>query len=312
MKSLIQWLTRPYPFDGKWTDHLRNAGWGALFVFVFLTVFQPFGLRAPEGKFWEAVQIFSYFGLLTAVALLFMGSVMMALPSYFNEEKWTVGREVLVNFFGVMFIGTANMVLGHYLWNQTWSWAAFWYWQWVTFLVGIGPIFSTIYWKQKKLSRRHLVGAEKLNTQLNIQNHQSADNQEQLSLSGAVPSTEQMGTQIVLFGDNQGEQLSIDLSALIYLEASDNYVRIFFQKNDALEKTLFRSTLKKMEAQLAEHPQFFRCHRTYLVNLDRVKKVSGNAQGYKLHLLGTDMPIPVSRSLNSAVMQKIGRQHMVR
>ena len=56
-----------------------------------------------------------------------------------------------------------------------------------------------------------------------------------------------------------------------------------------------------MEKQLSDLPQFFRCHRTYLVNLDRVGHVSGNAQGYKLHLEGIDNLVPVSRSLNEEI-----------
>lgn len=67
---------------------------------------------------------------------------------------------------------------------------------------------------------------------------------------------------------------------------------------------MLRSTLRRMEDALASWPQFFRCHRTYLVNLDKVAHVSGNAQGYRLHLEGLDDTIPVSRNLNDIVDAK--------
>jgi hypothetical protein len=53
-------------------------------------------------------------------------------------------------------------------------------------------------------------------------------------------------------------------------------------------------------------PQFYRCHRTCLVNLYRVYKVSGNAQGYKLHVEGVEELSPVSRSLNEVIREKLG------
>jgi DNA-binding LytR/AlgR family response regulator len=60
-----------------------------------------------------------------------------------------------------------------------------------------------------------------------------------------------------------------------------------------------------MEEQLAAHPAFFRCHRMYLVNLQRVISVSGNAQGLKLQLDGLEEAIPVSRNLTETVREKL-------
>lgn len=56
---------------------------------------------------------------------------------------------------------------------------------------------------------------------------------------------------------------------------------------------------------LARYPALYRCHRSYLVNLIYVEKVSGNALGLKLHLKGYPGEIPVSRSLNHQIEEKI-------
>lgn len=63
-----------------------------------------------------------------------------------------------------------------------------------------------------------------------------------------------------------------------------------------------------MEENLAEFPEFYRCHRTYIVNLQKVKHISGNAQGYKLHLENIDTLIPVSRSLNEGIAAKFAKK----
>ena len=68
---------------------------------------------------------------------------------------------------------------------------------------------------------------------------------------------------------------------------------------------MLRSTLKKMEDAVADYSFLFRCHRTYLVNMELVVKVIGNAQGYRLHLSGLEESIPVSRNLNDMVQKML-------
>jgi DNA-binding LytR/AlgR family response regulator len=46
------------------------------------------------------------------------------------------------------------------------------------------------------------------------------------------------------------------------------------------------------------YSSFFRCHRAFIVNLDKIEQVEGNAQGYKIKLQGAENLIPVSRNLN--------------
>ncbi|MFN0037244.1 MAG: LytR/AlgR family response regulator transcription factor, partial [Saprospiraceae bacterium] len=106
---------------------------------------------------------------------------------------------------------------------------------------------------------------------------------------------------IKFVGENQNETLTLDASQIAYLAAQDNYVQVSFFENGALRSRLLRATMRKMEDALADWPQFFRCHRTYVVNFDKLEKVSGNAQGYRLHLAGVEETIPVSRNLNEVV-----------
>ncbi|WP_317171893.1 LytR/AlgR family response regulator transcription factor [Spirosoma validum] len=80
----------------------------------------------------------------------------------------------------------------------------------------------------------------------------------------------------------------------------DNYVEVHWLDGDTAQKTVLRSTLKGIESVLEQHPQFFRCHRAYLVNLSAVVHADGNARGYQLTLEGVNQTTPVSRSLLSA------------
>src|SRR5215471_9595112 len=71
------------------------------------------------------------------------------------------------------------------------------------------------------------------------------------------------------------------------------------------QQKVIRNSLKNLEDQLSKYPGIYRCHRTCLVNLQKVIHASGNAQGIKLHLNGTNELIPVSRSLTQEIKQKI-------
>lgn len=63
---------------------------------------------------------------------------------------------------------------------------------------------------------------------------------------------------------------------------------------------MLRSSLSRLENQL-EGQNIVRCHRSFIVNLDKVEKVTGNAQGYKLHLETPELVVPVARKYSEIV-----------
>ena len=69
----------------------------------------------------------------------------------------------------------------------------------------------------------------------------------------------------VILEDELGHSFSLDPEGVFYLEAMDKYVQIV----STAEKKLVRSSLKKMEGQLAGNG-FLRCHKSYLVNVRKI------------------------------------------
>jgi len=92
--------------------------------------------------------------------------------------------------------------------------------------------------------------------------------------------------QVVLIADKNYE-----LDDLLFLEAMQNYVLIHSISSN---KKTVRSTLSNLENELADF-NLVRCHRSYLVNVNAIESVSGNAQGLKLHLKNSSEIVPVSR-----------------
>ena len=84
------------------------------------------------------------------------------------------------------------------------------------------------------------------------------------------------------------------------MESADNYAIIYLIENGAQRKEMLRSSLTRLLSQIND-TEVVRCHRSYIVNLSQVQEVSGNAQGYKLHLENCDALVPVARKYSEIV-----------
>ena len=91
-------------------------------------------------------------------------------------------------------------------------------------------------------------------------------------------------TVVHLKAENPKDNLSAESKDIYYVAAADNYVEVHLKQNDSIKQILLRSTLKNAHQSLKPFSNFYRCHRTYIVNLDKVQAVTGNSQGYKLIL----------------------------
>lgn len=285
--TIRQKLIQPYPLHDAQRWGGRMALLSGVFVMLFLYFLQPFGVRVEEGQRLMWLKVSAEFGLVTAAVTLLWGQIDRAFPRIFQEEKWQVWKEILLTLCFVGMIATANMFYAVWRFEQELSWRAFFSWQFATWSVGVFPTVIGVMLKQIKLVRHYAAEAAEMTRTLH---------------PPAVHSAEPF---LEFTGENQGELLKIRPDDLLFLEAADNYVQFYFEENGALKQRLLRGTLRRFEEILGAYPRFYRCHRTYIVNLDRVERISGNAQGYKLHLRGAGQPVPVSRSLNDEIRTRL-------
>jgi hypothetical protein len=113
MNALSSWLNKAYYLDASKRHRLLQALAFSSFVFVFLSFFRPFGI--PQVSSIALSIAFDFAGLTFVCMLLLNILVPKAFPKFFNEEAWTVGRELLYSSVNVMFIGLANGLLSIYL-----------------------------------------------------------------------------------------------------------------------------------------------------------------------------------------------------
>ena len=112
------------------------------------------------------------------------------------------------------------------------------------------------------------------------------------------------GKGIISFSDERGElQLSVTKDNLLYVESADNYINIWYMKNNLPKKMILRNTLKRT-AELLADTHVMRCHRGYMVNMEQVKVLRREKDCFFLELgIEGVRDIPVSKTYGDAVMK---------
>jgi len=111
---------------------------------------------------------------------------------------------------------------------------------------------------------------------------------------------------LIAFPDEKGElRITIMLENLLYIDSSDNYVTIHYLNKSKLSHFLIRNSLKWMDQNLTKDSQLVRCHRGFIVNLDKVKVLRKDKGGIVMELDAVNTPdIPVSNTYYESVMSK--------
>ena len=103
--------------------------------------------------------------------------------------------------------------------------------------------------------------------------------------------------EMLQFKDEKGElKLSILSDALLYLESAENYVRIHYLNNGKISNYIIRNTLKNIESGFPQQ-LLLRCHRSYIVNKQKIKIIRKTKDGIFIELDADGLPaLPVSKT----------------
>ncbi len=287
--NISQLLRQPYPVPETAGNEWIVGG----FIGGFLLLFQPFGIsdwQTPD-KIFKILG----FGIITTGVMLLVTATTRQLPRFFAETHWTVGREILKVLALILLISIANRV--YLSWLMGTSLRGGWlYALGMTFLLGIFPTVGLVMANYIVQLRRYRQGASSLLTYP----PPAPGNVPAAPRSENIPNPN--NDPITLLAENEKDSLTLLPPALLALESSDNYCTVHYLKNGLPTKELLRSSLSRLETQLGVGTGLVRCHRTYLVNLSLVERVTGNAQGYKLHLANNRLTVPVARQYNETLV----------
>lgn len=110
--------------------------------------------------------------------------------------------------------------------------------------------------------------------------------------------------KMIPFHDEKDKlRFSVKQEDLLYLEAADNYVTLYYNDKGKIARFLIRNTLKNFEEQLRSR-NIIRCHRSYIVNFEKIKVIRKEKDGLHFELdLETPIDLPVSKTYVSDVIE---------
>jgi len=267
----LTFLKQPYPPPkGSQRDLTISLLFG-LFVACFLLFFEPFDLNIL--RYDNKTIVITFFGVITGVIMLFFFYILpKAVPLFFKEDHWSVAKHILYYFLVLFIISTCNGLYINFTNELNFSWSNYGFIIVRTYAIGALPIsLFTLYDYNQKLNF-YLNEAKDFNKN---------------------PDFKRLSEHefILLEGKHK---IELKNEGFLYIKADGNYLRIFTVDDESLTSKMYRATLNEVMQQV-QKPFIERCHRSYIVNLDKVISVSGNAQGLKLTIEGTADQIPVSR-----------------
>ncbi|WP_455673528.1 LytTR family DNA-binding domain-containing protein [Phocaeicola sp.] len=284
MRKLKEYLNRPtYAVDRPWTLVLLNA----TAVGLILAIFEPFHYRLNSlMQFWV---LWAFIGLAFTLSILSFIVAPKIFKRFYDPDQWTIGKNIVHCFCFLLVMGICTFIYDRYFlikakfWND-WNTDSFYVILSIdmlaAFTIGIIPLLFGLFIVENNALKRNLLEAQKLNKLLSERTRQEE---------------EETTKTITLSGDTK-DAISLPPESILYMEASGNYVDICYKEDNKEKHKLLRSTIKQMEEVMLPHNNFIRCHRAYIVNINHIRNISGNAQGYRLSLTGATEEIPVSRT----------------
>ena len=252
----------------------------ALFALIFINIYSPFG----ADKWFNLTRIqfltFSSLVILTGVMVVVISRIIM----YQLSKKYTIN-------------------LTHFL-------------LWITAEIFAMALFYSMFQKIFLNDTRELIVLVKMsarNTALVLLLPYSVawlylswkEKKEQIELFSDTQRVQDTTPDMIPFYDEKSVlRFSVKRDRLLYLEASENYITIYYLNKGVISKYLLRATMKRMEENLTG-TSILRCHRSYMVNFEKVKVIRKDKDGLKLQLDHPEIiDIPISKTYSDNVMQK--------
>ncbi|MEM6327779.1 MAG: LytTR family DNA-binding domain-containing protein [Bacteroidota bacterium] len=249
---------------------LASASWVGGSVAAFLVVFQPFGIDHGFGVEMLWVSGFGAVaaGLLLVNELAIRPLLRCVTRSAEAPRAWQIWTVALLATGMVLYRGLSA---GADWWHPS-SVA------WMVVQVGLVGLVPGLLKRRWRPSRR--LSADEENT---------ADGHRD---------------RTVVLRPQVGDTLTLNVDAFAFAEASGNYVEITVSSEaGGEERHLLRLSTQSLIEQLPS--SCVRTHRSFVVNLDRVRSVRGNAQGLYLDIGDGLREVPVSRSHVAAMRERL-------
>lgn len=281
--TLKNWIRKPYFFINSSKFNLLLCFGVGFFIFLFLYLFQPFGINNIENNM---LLYTCGFGLVTfTVQGIFFLIFPYFFKSFFDDDNWTVGKNILFLFLLILMITFANWYFNSLIQNTNsvglLSLKDFFLY---TFSIAIFPIVLFTYFSEKLYTIHRKRFSKK------IMEHNFS---------------KKINKLITIFADNNKDSITFNIDDLIYISCQSNYASLFINTKDGVKEKVIRSTLTKLSTCLKSYDFVKRCHKSFIINTKLMNSISGNARGYYLKSNLVSLQIPVSRNFKKEDIQNL-------
>ncbi|SEE51176.1 LytTr DNA-binding domain-containing protein [Tenacibaculum sp. MAR_2010_89] len=277
LAQIKNYLKEPYPYYYEKSDRLLLLLlFIAILSFLFSYFFEPFVVNVNEHKI-------SYFWILlihafTPFPIAYLYFILLN-NSKKDTEIWTLGKEIFHLSMILLVIGITSFLIRDLIYTNPDNWSFKYFWEEIrnTFLIGILLLVVVLPINLERLINKHKASLKEI-TPINFD---STSHNLIISIKNSMSE----------------DCFELKIKDFLFAKVESNYTEVYTFSTNKIHKTLIRVTLKDLEEQLklVSH-NIFKTHRSYLVNLNKINSISGNAQGYELVLKNSSLKVPVSRS----------------
>ena len=279
VSGITNWLNRPFPIIERTGTKILYILFFGLFIAIFILLFKPFGFYSISRPYFYHYAI--AFGLSSSFSLSIASFIFpFIFPLFFSRYKWNIGKQIcfMTLFFIIFtlcnwlfyFLMKIEEITGFKPASITG----------ISFALGIFPSIVYILF----VERQYLKAMQSVEWQ----NYTYRD----LDLV----------SDIELYSSNKGAKYLYKSADIICIKGCGNYFIIYFELHGKIQQQIIRNTLKSVENKL-NAKEFIRCHKSYIVNCNKIELVRGNLKNLNLRIPRLEFNIPVSRHLSKKEYQ---------
>lgn len=278
---MLSFLNKPYPFNDDLKYNSKLIFFISIGVLGFLYLFQPLdvSLMNDKEKLYVVLGLAAITFLSLSLNLLIMPSLF---PGIFIKRIWNIKKEILWNLWIL-----TTITVGYYIYYKFLGIFDIDFKMVLGLIViAIIPITGLIIVNRNRMLRSNLKLAERINKKL----------EENRSIEDKL---------VHFKSEYAKDNLSIKVSLLVLIRAANNYIEVFWKEGNRIKNQMIRTSLKSAEDLLKEHNFIFKCHRSYMVNINYIDKIEGSIQGYRIYFENVDFSVPVSKNFAHKLKQLI-------
>lgn len=267
------WINKPFPFIQSPKNKLKLVFCFSIFTYLLLQFFHPFGITISNSLFLMGFELSVFSGLYINYFL-----IPFIFKSWFNPRKWVIKYEILFIIWNLIVIAVFDHMYNSIFTIDFTPHHNLLEFIGITIAVCIVPLVLLVFGIEYFLRERNKI----LAWQLNEVNELNAN--------------DDLDSDIVTLKSEKVESdvLVVQLHDFLFASSLNNLSTIFFYHEGVLYKKLMHLSIKEVEEQLSQFPQLIKCHKSYIVNKSKIKKITGDARSVNIHIDGYDEIIPMS------------------